>query len=109
MKKRGVGRKGQVTAFIIVGILLLVSISAVMYLRGRAVKKEGIDVVTEARVSIGFAPAYLFVTSCIDEITKEGKPKTKMTRIWDNVEIIDKKDNDKPVVHDRIAKNEFNQ
>jgi len=72
MKKRGVGRKGQVTAFIIVGIILLISVSAVIYIRGRIVKKEGIELVTAPRVSVEFMPVNNFVRSCINRLTEDG-------------------------------------
>ncbi|MBW2980823.1 hypothetical protein KY360_05395 [Candidatus Woesearchaeota archaeon] len=67
MKKRGVAfKKGQITVFIIIGILLLVSISTVVYFRGRAVKDIPIEEFVEVpEVAAELVPIDLFVKSCI--------------------------------------------
>lgn len=66
MKKEG--KRGQITIFIIIGLILLVSASIVIYVT--TVKK--IEVVDEVVVPPEVKPVYDYVTNCLIEIGSQG-------------------------------------
>lgn len=62
-------KKGQLTIFIIIGLILLMSISLVIYLTTREVVKP---VEEEVIVPEDVRPVYEFVQSCANDIAREG-------------------------------------
>jgi len=67
MFKKGVKlrKKGQITLFIILGILMLTAVGMFIYFR-TAVRKEAEIITTE------YSPVTVFVDSCIDSISRDG-------------------------------------
>jgi hypothetical protein len=80
MKKRGVAfKKGQITIFIIIGILLVGGISAVIYLQGRAAKEQISveEAIEESEVTAELTPIDSFVKSCMRNLAEEGLRKAE--------------------------------
>ncbi len=62
------GRKGQITIFIILGFIMLISVITVIYIRGQAVKKEAeVEAVLE-EVPDWVKPVQRYVHSCMEEV-----------------------------------------
>jgi hypothetical protein len=64
MKKIDTGRKAQVTVFIIIGIILLVSASIVIYIT----QLRKVEVIEEVVVPPEVQPVYDYVTGCLSQI-----------------------------------------
>ena len=68
MKRRN--RKGQITIFILLGLILLVGFSFVIYLRGGAVKKAEVAKISELPLTL--SPIKNYVNSCVQEVAVPG-------------------------------------
>jgi hypothetical protein len=75
IKKENIGKlmkRGQITLFIIIGIVILLVISMVFYLRGRAPEAElEVKFEEEAEISLAAQPVDAFVQNCLKEVTED--------------------------------------
>lgn len=84
MRKRGadigieqffLNKKSQITLYIIIGIILLLSIGTVIYIRNVSVDKNINVIPVIEQVPLQFNPVREYVSNCIYDIAKEGLEK----------------------------------
>ena len=66
------GKSGQVTMFIIVGIVILFAFAFVFYIANSAPKKPKPGITQTARIPADVLPVQNYVTSCLDLVAKDG-------------------------------------
>ena len=67
------GRKGQISMFIILGIIILVGVALMIYLRGAGIEKEEEAAAKRlANIPLELRPLYSYVDNCIKDIAESG-------------------------------------